>query len=196
LKKRQDDFDVGNRLREIRVTAGLSQRALAERAGVPHGQISLIETNKTSPSVATLRKILGGVPITMSGFFEPDYAENGRVFFTAKELLDLTSRLSAGSRTGQPRIALRQVGDARMHNLQILHERYAPGADTGAEMLDHVSHEGGIVLAGLFEVTVGSQKKVLKAGESYLFDSRLPHRFRNVGDEDVVVISACTPPYL
>ncbi len=55
------DFDVGSRLKEMRVAAGLSQRQLAEASDVPHGQISMIETNRSSPSVASLRKILGGL---------------------------------------------------------------------------------------------------------------------------------------
>lgn len=64
-------------------------------------------------------------------------------------------------------------------------------------MLDHSAHEGGIVISGRIEITVGSQKRVLTAGESYLFDSKVPHRFRNPsGTEDAVIVSACTPPYL
>jgi mannose-6-phosphate isomerase-like protein (cupin superfamily) len=93
-------------------------------------------------------------------------------------------------------MALRQVGDARTHNLQILHERYAAGADTGPTMLEHNAHEGGVVVSGSFEVTVGTSTHLLQPGDAYLFDSRLPHRFRNPGSKDAVVISACTPPYL
>ncbi|MDO5705941.1 MAG: helix-turn-helix domain-containing protein [Paracoccus sp. (in: a-proteobacteria)] len=66
-----DDFDVGKRLQNLRNAAGLSQRQLAEASGVRHGQISMVETNKSSPSVSSLRKILGGPNITMSEFFDP-----------------------------------------------------------------------------------------------------------------------------
>jgi transcriptional regulator with XRE-family HTH domain len=189
------DFNVGARLKEVRVAAGFSQRGLALRAGVPHGQISLVETNTSSPSVASLRKILGGVPMTLAEFFEPDRAPKDQVVFRSKELLDLTSRISP-STSGRARIALRQVGDARTHNLQILHERYAGGADTGPTMLEHSAHEGGVVVSGSLEVTVGTGAHLLQTGDAYLFDSRLPHRFRNPGSKDAVVISACTPPYL
>lgn len=188
------DFDVGARLKQVRIAAGLSQRGLAARAGVPHGQISLVETNTSSPSIASLRKILGGVPMTLSEFFESDRSPKDRVVFRNKELLDLTSRI--GSSKGRARIALRQVGDARAHNLQILHERYTAGADTGPTMLEHSAHEGGVVISGSLEVTVGSHVYVLRTGDAYLFDSRVPHRFRNPGTDDAVVISACTPPYL
>lgn len=189
------EFDVGARLKEVRVAAGFSQRGLAGRAGVPHGQISLVETNTCSPSVASLRKILGGVPMTLSEFFEPERSPNDQVVFRNKELLDLTSRISPASGR-RARIALRQVGDARTHNLQILHEQYASGADTGPTMLEHNAHEGGVVVSGSLELTVGTSTHVLHTGDAYLFDSRMPHRFRNPGSDDTVVISACTPPYL
>lgn len=190
-------FDVGGRLREIRLAAGLSQRELASRSGVTHSLISLIEQNRNSPSVASLRKILDGVPMSMVNFFDEERAPRDRVFFEAADLIDLTSRLhqvNGGDSRGN--MSFRQVGDAQAHNLQILHESYEPGADTGATMLKHNSHEGGVVLSGELEITVGDQVKVLKPGEAYLFDSRVPHRFRNIGAERCIVVSACTPPYL
>lgn len=36
--------------------------------------------------------------------------------------------------------------------------------------------------AGRIELTVGTLTRVLNPGDAYYFDSRLPHRFRNVGD--------------
>ena len=189
-----DDFDVGARLRQCRVERGLSQRQLADAAGVPHGQISMVETNRSSPSVASLRKILSGLNMTMAAFFDPGERPGGQVFFTPQERRDLTSRLTR--RVGAARVSIAQIGDAEAHNLQILHERYEPGADTGRSMLAHASNEGGIVISGEIEVTVGGQVRVLRAGDAYLFDSTLPHRFRNVSDRPAEIISACTPPYL
>ncbi len=190
------DFDVGARLRDLRAAAGLSQRGLADRSGVPHGQISMIETNRSSPSVASLRKILGGLNITLAEFFDPERPANGAVFFRPEDLRDLTSLLPGAAPGRKGRIQLAQVGDARAHNLQILYERYQPGADTGRSMLEHPGAEGGVVIAGAIELTVGGQTAVLRAGDSYLFSSTIPHRFRNTGPDEAVVVSACTPPYL
>lgn len=191
-----DEFDVGARLKELRLNQGLSQRQLAEAAEVPHGQISMVETNKSSPSVATLRKILGGLGITMSEFFEPEANQTGEVFFTPDQLKDLTSRIYSDRAGTIGRLTLRQVGNARDLGLQILHETYEPGADTGPDMLSHPASEGGVVISGELEVTVGDQVRVLKAGDAYLFNSLEPHRFRNISDRVAVVVSACTPPYL
>ena len=45
--------------------------------------------------------------------------------------------------------------------MTIMHERYRPQADTGSDMLSHKGEEGGIILAGQLEVTVGGQSRVL-----------------------------------
>lgn len=190
-------FDIGARLLAMRKAARLSQRQLAERAGVPHAQISFIEQNKSSPSVATLRKVLNGLGLSLADFFETERAAPAGPFFGVDELVDLTSKIPVNGASGPDgRLTFRQVGDARKHNLQILHEVYEKGADTGEVRLEHFSNEGGVVLEGALELTVGDACRILLPGESYLFDSRIPHRFRNAHDGRTVVVSACTPPYL
>lgn len=186
LCDQKSSFNLGARLKMVRVQAELSQRELARRAGVTNAAISLIESNQNSPSVASLKKVLDGIPMGMSDFFALETPEHDDVFFEAKDLLPLA----------QGKVNFWQVGDTRKHNLQILFERYKPGADTGKSMLQHESEEGGIVVEGEIELTVGERKKVLKKGDAYLFDSRIPHRFRNTGTDECVIISACTPPYL
>jgi transcriptional regulator with XRE-family HTH domain len=180
------EFDVGSRLRAVREMQGLSQRELAKRAGVTNGTISLIEQNRVSPSISSLKKVLDGIPMSIADFFALQAAPRLKIFFAADELFEIG---------GGKAISYRQVGqDLAGRALQILHERYAPGADTGKAMLRHEAEEGGVVLNGQLEVTVGDQRRVLGPGEAYYFDSRLPHRFRNLGEEPCEVVSACTPP--
>ena len=50
-----------------------------------------------------------------------------------------------------------------------------------------------IVIQGQVEVTVGEQVYLLTPGDGYYFDSRTPHRFRNVDEHECVLISANTP---
>ncbi|QQS55676.1 MAG: cupin domain-containing protein [Candidatus Competibacteraceae bacterium] len=185
LSDAEPGFDLGTRLRAVREQYGLSQRELARRAGVTNGTISLIEQNKNSPSVASLKKVLDGIPLSLSEFFSLEPPSQDPIFFKAHELLELAKGA----------ISFRQVGrNLRHRKLQILHERYAPGADTGKLMLQHDGEEGGIVLRGRIEIMVGDQRRVLEAEDAYYFDSRQPHRFRNVGDQECELISVCTPP--
>jgi mannose-6-phosphate isomerase-like protein (cupin superfamily) len=51
-----------------------------------------------------------------------------------------------------------------------------------------------MVTRGAVEVTVGGVSSVLHEGDGYYFDSRLPHRFRNVSNGKSEIVSAITPP--
>ncbi|MBT8475225.1 MAG: cupin domain-containing protein [Alphaproteobacteria bacterium] len=187
-------LDIGGRLRAVREARKLSQRDLASRAGLTSGAISLIEQNKSSPSVSSLKALLDGIPMTMSEFFA-EVEEKGppKYFYGTSEFVELSPQ-DIGLSDSAARLSLRQLGVAAEHSLQILHEHYPPGTDTGPEMLSHEGEEAGIVVSGIIEITVDDQVRVLNSGEGYLFDSRLPHRFRNIGDKPCVIISACTPP--
>lgn len=179
-------IDVGARLRGIRTTYGLSQRELARRAGVTNGLISLIEQNRVSPSVSSLKKVLDGVPMSLAEFFTLDPGTPApQTFFGTDELVEL----------GNEEVSLRLVAAQRAgRQLTILHERYAAGAGTGDEMIVHRGEEGGVVVRGRVELTVAGTTRVLGPGEAYYFASHLPHRFRNVGREACEIISASTPP--
>lgn len=179
------DHEVGSRLRTVRTRLGITQRALARRAGVPSSTVSLIEGGRTNPSIGSLKRLLDAAGLSLAEFFSFDLVTEAQVFFRADELAEISS--------GD--VSYRQVGaGAGLSTLQILHETYQPGSDSGRVMLTHEGEEGGIIIQGRLEVTVGEQTRVLKAGEAYLFKSTTPHRFRNVGDGVCIVVSACTPP--
>lgn len=178
-------MDIGSRLRAAREKAGLSQRMLARRSGVSNGTISLIEQNKISPSVSSLKRLLDTVSMSLGEFFDDEEFAGEKYFFRAKELTEY----------GSDGVLFSQVGaNIPGRELQILRERYLPGGDTGEAMLSHAGEEGGIILSGEIEITVGDQVAMLSAGDAYCFDSNIPHRFRNHGDEECQIISACTPP--
>jgi len=177
--------NVGQQLKLLRQRRGLSQRKLAHLAGVSNATVSLIEHGKTDPSMGLLRKILDSLGVSFAEFFASDTRTTEKVFYARDELSEI----------GSGPISYLQVGsDLSDDQLQILYERYKPGADTGQSMLSHDAEEGGIVLQGRLEVTVGEQVQVITAGGAYRFNSRMPHRFRNAGNEECLVVSACTPP--
>ena len=187
-------MDIGGRLRAVRESRGMSQRDLAARAGLTNAAISLIEQNKSSPSVASLKSLLDAIPMTMSEFFsEVEANGNPKYFYAADEFVELSPQ-DIGLGNGAARVSLRQLGDASRHALQVLHETYPPGSDTGPDMLTHDGEEAGVVIEGIIEVTVDGNVRVLNPGDGYLFESRLPHRFRNIGQTRCVIVSACTPP--
>ena len=178
-------FDIGKRLKESRLQQGLSQRALAKKAGVTNGLISQIEQNSISPSIASLKKILDVLSMSLADFFTRDDHAATDYFYERKRLPDL----------GSGAVAIFLVGAGIRHRaMSVLHEIYPPGADTGPQMLSHAGEEGGVITKGRIEITVADQVKVLGRGDAYYFESRLPHRFRNLGSVPCEIVSANSPP--
>ncbi len=178
-------LDVGARMKAIRKMYSLSQRELARKAGLTNSSISLIEQNRVSPSIASLKKILDAIPMSIEDFFTLELEPTRDVFYSEDEMVEL----------GGGGISYRMVGSAfKNRKMQVVRERYAPGSDTGEEMLSYAAEEAGVVIRGHIEITVGKDVRILDAGEGYYFDCRVPHRFRNTGDEECEIVSAETPP--
>lgn len=53
-----DNLEIGKTIVQLRKKHELTQRELAERAGITHSAISSIENGKVSPSVSSLQKIV------------------------------------------------------------------------------------------------------------------------------------------
>lgn len=185
MNTHERDIEVGPRLRAHRLRLGLSQRELARRAGVSNATVSMIEADHVSPSVSALRQILSALGIGIAEFFAAAQEQSEQVVFRAGELTEI-----AGGA-----VSYRQVGaNLQGRALQMIHERYKPGAQSGAKMITHQGEEAGLVIKGRLSLEVDGRRYELQAGDAYYFDSRKPHAFRNAGDSELVVVSACTPP--
>lgn len=179
------ELTTGERLRIVRTRVGLSQRGLAKKAGIGNATVSLIESDQINPSVSALKRILDAISMPLTDFFALGAADAEQKVFKAEELTEI----------GRGGISFRQIGNDLSHRaLQLLHETYQPGADTGRIMLRHEGEEAGFVLSGRIELTIGTTIHTLGPGDAYYFKSTEPHRFRNVTGDPAVVVSACTPP--
>jgi transcriptional regulator with XRE-family HTH domain len=184
-KQQSVEQDVGARLRRVRETFGLSQRALARKTGVANATISMIENGQSSPSVGALKRILDGLPMDLASFFSFDLSQGNSYFYKASDLLEI----------GKGAVSFRLVGaDRPQKAIQMLYETFQPGADTGRVSITHEGEECGIVVSGKLEVTVGEERRLLGPGDAWYFESHIPHKFRNTGSIPCVCISACTPP--
>jgi len=189
--------DVGPRLRAHREQRGLSLRELARRLGVSPSAISQIETGKSRPSVSTLYSIVSELGMSLD-----------ELFGAAKpaKAPEPSSPAPAPARRGQ------RGGDRHVQRADsratidlesgVRWERLTPGPDhdmdflcvtydvegsssEGNRSMRHSGHEYGLVLSGKLEVTVGFDHYVLGPGDSISFDSTVPHRLTNLGDEPV-----------
>lgn len=182
---------IGDRLREERVKAGLSQRELARRLGLSASLISQLESGLSKPSVGTLYAIVTELDVSLDRVIrgveypaaeEEDDLENGPsplVRPEQRQVIDLAS----GVRWEE----LTAVTEDGVDFLLATYE--VGGSSTPDEsLMRHHGREYGYVVSGSLWVQIGFQEYRLEPGDSIAFDSTQPHRLYNRGDEPVEAI--------
>ena len=203
---RGDEASLGARLREEREHRGLSLRELARRLEVSPSLVSQIETGKTQPSVRTLYAIVSELGVSLDDIFNPSNGDLGgrSVLVERRRSARVPGEMptSAESVGRVQRAADRRLIDlgsgVRWERLTTWNDRdvdflyaiYEAGGSSSPDgsLMRHNGREFGIVLAGSLGVTVGFEEYVLEAGDSIAFDSNIPHRLHNDGDEVVTAI--------
>ena len=169
----ESEVDVGNRIRQLRMKAGLSIRALAEASELNVNTLSLIENGRTSPSVSTLQRLAAALSVPLTTFFESDIPQRHLMFqkagqrpravFSHGVMEDMGAGLTL--RGGQPLVVLLE-----------------PHADSGPTPIVHTGHEFVYCLEGQLTYNVDGQEYLLEPGDSLIFEAHMPHRWGNFGN--------------
>lgn len=180
-----EHVSVGAVLRASRQARGLSLQALAGQSGVSVGMISQVERGRANPSMRLLTALRRALNISM------------------QELFGEAPHSPAPPPSGDPgfvrRAADRPVIDLdRLHkelltpvdhpHLQIMLLRLAPGGHSGGRTLSYPAEKGGMVLSGRVVLSVDGREALLATGDSFAFDSALPHALRNDGPDEAEII--------
>lgn len=179
-----DGSRIGGRLRELRLSHRMTQRELAEAAGVSIGLLSQLENNVTEPSLSTLRRLASVFKAEVASLFrEPDPP----LIFVSRPGERMLLRAPSGELTYE------RITPGR-GELEVLRGVMAPGDVSGKDRHGHESTECIVVAAGEVTVELAGEEICLVAGEAMTFDARIPHRYVNRTDGETVILLSITPP--
>ncbi|MFZ5676535.1 MAG: helix-turn-helix domain-containing protein [Pseudomonadota bacterium] len=179
---------AGREIRDLRKARRITIKALSERTGLSVGYLSEIERGLAFPNVKALHDIAAALGVTIGWFFHKAEAKEPEEHSLLVRAAN-RRRVSFSSGITDELLSPHLRGE-----LELLLSRFPPGATSGVEPYSHKGEEAGIVLSGTLEIWVGDKHLVLREGDSFGFDSTRPHRYRNPGDRETVVIWAITPP--
>lgn len=175
---------IGQRVRQRRAELGLKLRDLAERTGFTASFLSLLERGLTNPSVEALRKVAEALGVPVFYFLMED-APSRRVV-RADQRIRLTF---PGSKLTYELL----VPDMN-RKMEIFVGRLSPTSENIAVPPAHMSEECIIVIQGRMAITIGDETYILGAGDSVYFSGPELKEIRAIGSEELVWISAITPP--
>jgi transcriptional regulator with XRE-family HTH domain len=184
---------IGERLREERMRAGLSQRELARRVGLSASLISQLESGQSKPSVGTLYAVVTERDISLDRIMRgADYvgSDNGRTGATSSSEPAVVHRGDRKTVDLASGVRWEQLAAEVEHDVDFLEAIYeVGGASTPDEsLMRHHGREYGYVISGRLGVQFGFSEQELGPGDSIAFDSTRPHRLFNKGDEPVHAI--------
>lgn len=180
---------IGDRLREERTRAGISQRELARRLGLSASLISQLESGQSKPSVGTLYAIVTELNLSL------DRVIRGEDFSEADSVVETRTDSESPLVHPQQRHVIELASGVRWEELNpssedavdFLHATYeVGGASTPDEsLMRHHGREYGYVMTGTLGIQIGFEEYELCPGDSIAFDSTRPHRLFNKGQEPV-----------
>jgi len=166
------NVDVGERIRTIRLVRQFSLRGLAEASGLNINTLSMVENNKTSPSVSTLQALAGALNVPLTAFFETDEPKNKISFHKADERHKIAFTRGYMEDLGSG--MTRRGAEPFIVSLE-------PGAESGPAPIVHTGREFVYCLEGRITYLIEDETFVLEPGDSLFFEAHLPHRWKNDG---------------
>ena len=84
-----NNFNIGQRLQDIRTSLGLSQEQVALRAGITTTYYGQVERNLKNPTIHVIEKICSAMNIGLGEFFKPSIINREYDLLTEQILLQL-----------------------------------------------------------------------------------------------------------
>jgi DNA-binding transcriptional MerR regulator/quercetin dioxygenase-like cupin family protein len=172
---------IGPRLRQLRTKKGASLASVATAVGISVGFLSALERSQMSASVGTLRKL--------TRYYKTNILDFHNAAEATKYLVrpDERKALEAGNGV---RMELLAWGNTVMEPHLF---RVAPGAGSG-ESYTHVGEEFLYLLKGELQIFLRDEEFRLKTGDSFYFESAVPHKWTNPGRSETMILWVNTPP--
>ncbi len=146
----------------------MSLRLLAQKSGISANALSLIERNKTSPTVTTLTAIAKAFNMGVHDFFS---TQNG-------DAKDFVLSRGVGKEAGPSIEDL--APNLKQQNLHPVLMRLAADEKFREEFCFHPGDEFVYCLLGEIECEVGKEKIQLAPGDSVIYKAEIPHRINNL----------------
>ncbi|TDF94505.1 helix-turn-helix domain-containing protein [Paenibacillus piri] len=170
-------MEVGATIRAIRKKKGITIGQLCEATGLSQGFLSLVENNKTSPSLSTLDAIAGVLQVPLAFLL---LKQEERMKVTRKD-----ERSFSMYRDRQKVEHLGEVGGLRLMLIEV-----PPGPPSITDTNTHEGVESHLVLKGKLLARQGEDEYMVEEGDTFSWQSFVPHQVINIGEEPAVVLIA------
>jgi transcriptional regulator with XRE-family HTH domain len=187
---------LGKKIRGQRQAHQLTLVQLAESCNISPSFLSQIERDQATPSVTTLYAIAEALDVSTASFFSEPQPNNSPQGSRKQQGGGKVVRGNRRKKLIYPdtHIVNELLTPDLQGSIQMMWVVMPPGTDSGSEPFSHEGEECGLIIQGKIEARVGDEKYILEPGDSIYHSSLIPHSCKNIGDIDVIMVVAKTPP--
>ena len=187
---------LGKKIREQRQAHQLTLVQFAESCNISPSFLSQIERGQATPSVTTLYAIADALGVSTAYFFsEPQLKDTPKVSRNHQGGGKVVRRDRRKKLIYPDTYIVNELLTPDLQgSIQMMWVVMPPGTDSGNQPFSHDGEECGLILQGKLESWVGDEKFILGPGDSIYHSSVIPHGCKNIGDSDVIMVVAKTPP--
>lgn len=169
---------ISNKIKEKRREQNITVQELADRAKVSKGLISQIENSRTIPSLIVLIDIIKALNIDLNAFFKDFRTHQDHQLVVIKCATDY-EHFEKEDAEGflYQRIFTQSVNKGTVDIVLLELE-----PDASRPMVETEAYEYKFILKGNISYTIDNTVYELSAGDSLLFDGRIPHTPTNTGN--------------
>lgn len=176
---------VGNKLKALRDKKNMTLEEVSQYANVSVSYLSRIESGQVNVSLATLQKLATFYQRNLLYFFEGLEASEQKLIKTGH------GKILETDEEGTKVEVLTALKEPLMESLLY---RVVPGAGRN-ENIAHEGEEFVYVLNGILEIWLDeTERYVVANGDSFSFKSMQQHRWRNISNEELLVLWVSTLP--
>ena len=175
---------LGEKIRELRQSKSINIEKLSDMTKLSTGLISQIERDLVGPSVASLWKIAQALEVPIGYFFDEEPKDNPIVRKNMRKKIILPNS----------NITYELLCPDMKRKMEVLLIKIEPGECNTDELVGHEGEECGYVISGKLKIKCGTEEYILEEGDSIYFESNIPHRYVNIGDETCISVWSMTPP--
>lgn len=178
-KRSSAGFELGTRIKELRMKKGISQTELARLIGVTPSTISQVESNLIYPSIPALFKMAEVLGVGAASFFQDLYMGRRRCIFTEDD--GQAIKLQIASEGAADAIRLTPIdfdGRAEAYLIDI-----PPGQSIQSHFFFHKGEEVGYLLSGSLELRLDGRQETVKPGDLISLIAETPAGWKNTAAE-------------
>lgn len=169
-------MNIGSTIRIIRKRKNITIAQICEETGLSQGFMSQVETNKTSPSIATLEGIAKALKVPLAYLL---LKQEERMTIVRKEERKVTT-------SGSERLKVEHLSSTK--NVRMMLVEFPPGSSTGSAPHAHEGEEVHYVMRGRILAEQGEDQAEFGEGDSFSWNACTPHSVRNIGEETAIVL--------